>query len=53
LLSLRQLRKAFSAAPIEATAPQVVTQYRDKRTAKVRANREIALFSHIYIVARE
>jgi integrase len=53
LLSLRQLRKAFSTAPIEALTPQVIAQYRDKRTAKVRANREIALLSHIYNIARE
>lgn len=53
LLSLKQLRLAFADAPIEAVAPQVLAQYRDKRSAKVRANREISLFSHIYNIARE
>jgi len=38
---LKQLRKAFEKAPIESITPQVVAQYRDARTAKVRANREI------------
>lgn len=27
--------------------PQIIAQYRDSRTAKVRANREISLLSHI------
>ena len=31
----------------------MIAQYRDKRTAKVRANREIFLLSHIYNIARE
>ncbi|WP_445496748.1 tyrosine-type recombinase/integrase [Pseudomonas sp. 8(2025)] len=53
LLSLTQLRKAFSDAPIDAITPQVIAQYRDKRTAKVRGNREISLLSHIYNIARE
>lgn len=53
LLSLKQLRQAFSEAPIEAITPQIIAQYRDKRTAKVRANREISLLSHIYNIARE
>lgn len=53
LLSLTQLRKAFSDAPIDAVTSQVIAQYRDKRTAKVRANREISLLSHIYNIARE
>ncbi|MNJ36371.1 Phage integrase family protein [compost metagenome] len=53
LLSLKQLRAAFSEAPIDAITPQVLAQYRDKRSGKVRANREIALLSHIYNMARE
>jgi integrase len=53
LLSLTQLRKAFNEAPINAVTPQVIAQYRDKRTGKVRANREISLLSHIYNIARE
>lgn len=50
---LRQLRKAFDSAPIGAITPQVVAQYRDARTAKTRGNREIALLSHIFTLARE
>ena len=50
---LKQLRKAFDDAPIEAITPQVLAQYRDRRTGKVRANREIALLSHIFNIARE
>lgn len=33
--------------------PQIIAQYRDSRTAKVRANQEISLLSHIYNIARE
>jgi integrase len=51
--SLKQLRNAFESAPIEAIAPQVIAQYRDARTAKVRANREIALLSTMFTFARE
>lgn len=51
--SLRQLRPFFDSAPIEAVTPQLIAQYRDKRSAKVRANREIALFSHVWNMARE
>ncbi len=50
---LKQLRRAFESAPIESITPQVVAQYRDARTAKVRANREIALLSHTFTIARE
>ena len=50
---LTQLRRAFESAPIESITPQVVAQYRDARTAKVRANREIALLSHAFTIARE
>jgi len=53
LLSLRQLRAAFDDAPIDAITPQIIAQYRDKRSGKVRANREISLLSHIYNMARE
>ena len=53
LEALRQLRPTFDLAPIDAITPQHIAQYRDKRSAKVRANREIALFSHIYNIARE
>ncbi len=50
---LKQLRKAFESAPIDAITPQVVAQYRDARTAKTRGNREIALLSHVFNIARE
>jgi integrase len=45
---LKQLRNAFESAP-----PQVIAQYRDARSAKVRANREIALLSTMFTFARE
>ncbi len=51
--AIRQLRKLFNDAPVEAITPQLVARYRDARSAKVRANREIALLSHIYNMARE
>ena len=52
---LTMLRKVFDTAPIDAISPQFIAQYRDKRSAAapVRANREIALFSHIWNLARE
>ena len=50
---LVNLRKAFEDAPIDAITPQVVAQYRDARTAKTRGNREIALLSHVFNIARE
>ncbi|MFJ2449377.1 tyrosine-type recombinase/integrase [Pseudomonas sp. NPDC087626] len=53
LKGLKQLRNAFESAPVEALTPQVIAQYRDARTAKVRANREIALLSTIFTFARE
>lgn len=53
LKELKHLRKAFADAPIDAITPQVIAQYRDARTAKTRANREIALLSHIFNIARE
>lgn len=56
LKGLKQLRQVFDGdkpAPIDAMTPQVIAQYRDARTAKVRANREIALLSTIFTFARE
>lgn len=50
---LRQLRVAFDTAPIDSITPALIAQYRDKRTAKTRANREIALMSHVFNTARE
>lgn len=52
-LCLTQLRAVFKDAPLEAITPAVLAQYRDARTAKVRANREISLLSHIFNLARE
>lgn len=53
LKELEILRKAFGDAPIDAITTPVIAQYRDARTAKVRANREIALLSHVFTIARE
>ena len=40
-------------APLDAIRPVNIRQYIDWRSAKIRANREIALFSHIWNWARE
>lgn len=52
---LRQLRKVFEDVSIDIITPQHIAMYRDRRGKKapVRANREIALFSHVWNVARE
>ena len=52
---LANLLKVFAHMPIDAIAPMHVREYMDIRgqTAKVRANREKALFSHIFNKARE
>lgn len=50
---IKQLRSAFENAPIGAIRPSDIARYRDARTAKVRANREIAVLSSIYNLARE
>lgn len=50
---MERLRSAFADAPIEAVSPPVIAQYRDARTAKTRANREIALLSHVFTMAME
>ena len=52
LLALKNLRPMFDGAPLEAITPQHIAQYRDKRTAKVSANREISLLS-LWNMARE
>lgn len=51
--SLRQLRAVFDSAPINTIAPHDIARYRDARTAKVRANREVTLLSHVFNMARE
>lgn len=50
---IKQLRGAFANAPISAIKPSDIARYRDARTAKIRANREIAVLSAIYNLARE
>ena len=52
---LANLLKVFAHMPIDAIAPMHVRKYMDIRgqAAKVRANREKALLSHIFIKARE
>ncbi|WP_238738848.1 phage integrase [Pseudomonas putida] len=53
IYELKQLREVFDSAPIDAITPAMIAQYRDSRTAKTRANREIALLSHVFNTARE
>ncbi|QLG96472.1 tyrosine-type recombinase/integrase [Pseudomonas yamanorum] len=53
LAELKQLRPMFDEAPIDSITPASIAGYRDARTAKVRANREIALLSHVFNIARE
>jgi integrase len=52
---LAQLLRVFGHMPIDAILPMHIREYMDIRgqTAKVRANREKALFSHIFNKARE
>lgn len=50
---LKQLRPMFDDAPIDSITPATIAGYRDARTAKVRANREIATLSHVFNMARE
>ncbi len=66
---LATLRKVFATAPVDAVTPQHIASYRDARMTKARtlkngtvipakratvaANRELALFSHIFNKARE
>lgn len=52
---IANLLKVFALMPIDAIAPMHVREYMDIRgqTAKVRANREKALLSHIFNKARE
>lgn len=52
---LEKLEAVFGAMPIDAIKPFHIKRYLDERgkTAKVRANRERALFSHVFNFARE
>lgn len=53
IYELKQLREVFDGAPIDEITPSMIAQYRDSRSAKTRANREIALLSHVFNTARE
>ncbi|WP_119736217.1 hypothetical protein [Pseudomonas sp. Larv2_ips] len=53
LAELKQFRRTFDSAPIDSITPANIAGYRDARTAKVRANREIALLLHVFNIARE
>lgn len=55
MMELKNLLRVFKSAPINEITPKHVSQYLDWRsqTAKVRANREIALLSNIFNKARE
>ncbi|MEN5136146.1 MULTISPECIES: tyrosine-type recombinase/integrase [unclassified Pseudomonas] len=53
LAEIKQLRPMFDSAPIDSITPATIAGYRDARSAKVRANREIATLSHIFNIARE
>lgn len=53
LAELKKLRELFNDAPIDSITPATIAGYRDARTAKVRANREIATLSHVFNMARE
>lgn len=50
---LDTLIKVFGAMQVADITPQDVRRYLDARSAKVAANREIALLSHVYNRARE
>ena len=51
---LARLEAVFGAMPLDAIKPHHIKRYLDERgkTAKVRANREKALFSHVFNFAR-
>jgi len=53
LSEIKQLRPMFDSAPIDSITPATIAGYRDARSAKVRANREIATLSHVFNIARE
>lgn len=53
LVILEILRGAFGAMTLDQVQPRHIRAYLDKRSAKVRANREMALFSHVWNKARE
>jgi hypothetical protein len=53
LSEIKQLRPMFDSAPIDSITPATIAGYRDARSAKVRANREIATLYHVFNIARE
>lgn len=53
LAEIKQLRPMFDNAPIDSITPATIAGYRDARSAKVRANRELATLSHVFNMARE
>lgn len=52
-LYLYQLRPAFDSAPIDAILPQDIARYCDVKSAPARTNRETALLSRVFSMARE
>lgn len=48
----KMLEPVFGKMPIDAIKPLHIRKYLDARSAKTRANREIALFSHLFNLAR-
>lgn len=50
---LKNLLPVFGLVPLDQIRPSDCRQYLDMREAKIRANREMALFSHIFNWARE
>lgn len=54
LAEIANLLEFFDDGPLDQIAPLHIRQYRDwRRDAPIRANREIALFSHIWNMGRE
>lgn len=51
--AIDNLREVFDAVPLELIGPTHVRKYLDRRTKKVTANREVAVFSTIFNRARE
>lgn len=51
--AIKQLRGVFDDAPINSIKPTTIAAYRDARSAPVRANREIAMLSAVFNLARE
>lgn len=50
---LDTLKAAFPHALLDEIEPRHIAMYRDKRSAKIAANREIALLSHVWNWSRE